>query len=200
MMNSGKLDLSGIQFFILDEADRLLDGENTDMIMRMYRAVPKGGPGRRLQVLLFSATLHSPEITTMSQQITHNAIWVDLKGKDAIPDVRSQDSLCSRVNASFVCILAIESNFFSCLSLRRSITRRSLWTRMPTCVGVMHRQMAYMHATVFDRGWTNQRRGVKASRSSSCRRCVGVGVCFRCRHLKFSETSLFALIFRCSKC
>ncbi|KXZ56945.1 hypothetical protein GPECTOR_1g852 [Gonium pectorale] len=38
------------------------------------------------QVLLFSATLHSPEVKDMAARICVNPILVDLKGKDAVPE------------------------------------------------------------------------------------------------------------------
>lgn len=34
----------------------------------------------------FSATLHSPAITKLASEICSNPTWVDLKGKDAIPE------------------------------------------------------------------------------------------------------------------
>ena len=34
----------------------------------------------------FSATLHSPEILDLGKQLCFYPIWVDLKGKDSIPD------------------------------------------------------------------------------------------------------------------
>ena len=43
----------------------------------------------RLQVCFFSATLHSPEITRLADQICHNPTWVDLKGDDTVPDTVS---------------------------------------------------------------------------------------------------------------
>ena len=39
-----------------------------------------------LQVCFFSATLHSPQITSLAEQICHNPAWVDLKGNDTVPD------------------------------------------------------------------------------------------------------------------
>jgi superfamily II DNA/RNA helicase len=43
----------------------------------------------KLQVLMFSATLHSNSIQKMSQQLCRFPQWVDLKGKDAIPEVKN---------------------------------------------------------------------------------------------------------------
>lgn len=86
-IENGKLNLDAVRFFVLDEADRLLDTGNQEMIMKMYQRLPKGGSGTsRLQVLLFSATLHSPEIKLLAQKICQNPMLVDLKGRDHIPD------------------------------------------------------------------------------------------------------------------
>ena len=43
-------------------------------------------PHPPLQVLLFSATLHSPEVRALAARICQNPILVDLKGKGAVPE------------------------------------------------------------------------------------------------------------------
>jgi ATP-dependent RNA helicase DDX1 len=85
LVAAGTLGLENIRFFILDEADRLLDTENFALILKMYKNIAKSHP---VQVLMFSATLHSPEIKELSEQICKFPTWVDLKGKDTIPTVR----------------------------------------------------------------------------------------------------------------
>lgn len=81
------LDLSQVRFFILDEADRMTDKDNLDMVLRLYAACPGGGGGEnRLQVCFFSATLHSNDITALANKICHNPTWVDLKGIDSVPE------------------------------------------------------------------------------------------------------------------
>jgi ATP-dependent RNA helicase DDX1 len=85
LVAAGTLGLDNIRFFVLDEADRLLDTENFGLILKMYKQVAKSHP---VQVLMFSATLHSPEIKELSEQICQFPTWVDLKGKDTIPTVR----------------------------------------------------------------------------------------------------------------
>lgn len=37
-------------------------------------------------MLLFSATLHSPEVRALAGRICQNPIVIDLKGKDAVPE------------------------------------------------------------------------------------------------------------------
>ena len=88
LATNGKLDLSAVRFFVLDEADRLLDTGNQATILKLFERMPKlaASSAERLQVMLFSATLHSPEIRKLADYLTVNATWVDLKGKEAVPD------------------------------------------------------------------------------------------------------------------
>ena len=56
-------------------------------ILQCYNACPTFGKGEhRLQVCFFSATLHSEAIKSLTNKICQNPTWVDLKGKDAIPE------------------------------------------------------------------------------------------------------------------
>jgi superfamily II DNA/RNA helicase len=51
LVKSGDLDLSQILMFVLDEADRLVDGDNIDMVLKLFNECPSSGKGcRRLQV------------------------------------------------------------------------------------------------------------------------------------------------------
>jgi ATP-dependent RNA helicase DDX1 len=83
LIQSGEMDISGVRFFVLDEADRLLDTGNNDAIQTCYKRLKKS---ERLQVLLFSATLHSPDVHKLAESICQFPIWVDLKGRDTIPE------------------------------------------------------------------------------------------------------------------
>ena len=51
-MKMGYVDLSKVEFFILDEADRMLDMGFSDDIMRIVAELP-----RNRQTLMFSATM-----------------------------------------------------------------------------------------------------------------------------------------------
>eukprot|EP00696_Hemimastix_kukwesjijk_P014996 gnl/Hemi2/3088_TR1092_c0_g1_i1.p1 gnl/Hemi2/3088_TR1092_c0_g1~~gnl/Hemi2/3088_TR1092_c0_g1_i1.p1 ORF type:complete len:753 (+),score=198.78 gnl/Hemi2/3088_TR1092_c0_g1_i1:44-2260(+) len=84
LVSSGALDLSCVRFFVLDEADALLTQSGSDnILLQVYSALPKN---IRVQVLLFSATLHSEEIKRLSERIQKHPTWVDLKGRDYVPD------------------------------------------------------------------------------------------------------------------
>jgi ATP-dependent RNA helicase DDX1 len=87
LVKSKALDFSKIKYFVLDEADRLIETDNLDNIMYLYNACHTEGKGdERLQVCFFSATLHSPTITDLANKICYQPTWVDLKGVDSVPD------------------------------------------------------------------------------------------------------------------
>eukprot|EP00943_MAST-04B_sp_MAST-4B-sp1_P003932 g3932.t1 len=88
MVKQGKVNTSNVRFFVLDEADQLCgDKEGLEMIMKIFNKIPKkASDGSRLQVSFFSATLHGKEIQSLSSQLCFQPIWVDLKGKDSVPE------------------------------------------------------------------------------------------------------------------
>jgi ATP-dependent RNA helicase DDX1 len=89
LVESGKMRLGNVRFFVLDEADRLLDTGNQESIMKLHQRAARNianGGGGKLQTLLFSATLHDPVIKALSTKIQQHPTWVDLKGKDAVPE------------------------------------------------------------------------------------------------------------------
>jgi len=86
-ISTGKISLSQVRFFILDEADGLLAQGNHDLITRIFSKIPKMSPdGKRLQMIVCSATLHSVEVKKLADKIMHFPTWVDLKGQDAVPE------------------------------------------------------------------------------------------------------------------
>ena len=62
-LNMGSVDLSRTSFFVLDEADRMLDMGFHDDIMQIYKHLPK-----ECQVVMFSATM-PPKIRTLAHNI-----------------------------------------------------------------------------------------------------------------------------------
>jgi len=88
LVKSGALSLGQIKFFILDEADRMVDNtHDLSDILQLYGACPGGGTGEnRLQVCFFSATLHSKPIQELAAKICFNPTWVDLKGAESVPE------------------------------------------------------------------------------------------------------------------
>lgn len=50
-IESGKLATDAVKFFVLDEADRLLDQGSQELVMRLFSKLPKAATGtQRLQV------------------------------------------------------------------------------------------------------------------------------------------------------
>ncbi|XP_077297561.1 ATP-dependent RNA helicase Ddx1 [Arctopsyche grandis] len=87
LIQGGYLALTHCRFFVLDEADGLLKQGYTDMIDRLHRQIPKiTSDGRRLQMIVCSATLHAFEVKKMAEKLMHFPTWVDLKGEDAVPE------------------------------------------------------------------------------------------------------------------
>lgn len=85
----GKLELSQIKFLVLDEADDLQKKDDRKDISQLNTMI-KGGRRDRVQTLFFSATLHTPEVKQLIEEITFRPVWVDLKGKDAVPETVHQ--------------------------------------------------------------------------------------------------------------
>jgi ATP-dependent RNA helicase DDX1 len=81
-VKKGLLSLENMRFFVLDEADTFAT-DNLGDVLKLHEAIPVRN---QVQTLLFSATLHSPEIRNLSDKIQRFPTWVDLKGKEAVPD------------------------------------------------------------------------------------------------------------------
>ena len=71
-MNIYDIDFSGVKYFILDEADRMLDMGFYDDIMTIVRKLPKNR-----QTIMFSATM-PPKIRQMAKAIMHRPVEVQI--------------------------------------------------------------------------------------------------------------------------
>ncbi len=71
-LEGGAIDLSGVEHFILDEADRMLDMGFFDDIMKVINRTPKSR-----QTILFSATL-PPKIRQLSKQILNEPVEINI--------------------------------------------------------------------------------------------------------------------------
>ncbi len=74
LMDQGHVDLSNIQIFVLDEADRMLDMGFMPVLKRILAALP-----RQRQSLFFSATL-SPNIRQLAATLLFNPVSVTVTG------------------------------------------------------------------------------------------------------------------------
>jgi ATP-dependent RNA helicase RhlE len=72
LMNQGLVDLSGVEIFVLDEADRMLDMGFIHDIKRVIAKLPK-----KRQSLFYSATLE-PNVTALAKTLVHNPVQVTI--------------------------------------------------------------------------------------------------------------------------
>ena len=72
LMQQRHVDLSGVEAFVLDEADRMLDMGFVNDVRRVVAKLP-----RARQTLMFSATM-PPEIATLAQTILHDPVRVSV--------------------------------------------------------------------------------------------------------------------------
>lgn len=77
LLSRGAVDLSQLAFFVLDEADRMLDMGFIDDIKRILRAVPQNR-----QTLLFSATFDDA-VFKLSQQLLDHPLLIEVDQRNA---------------------------------------------------------------------------------------------------------------------
>ena len=55
--------------------------------MKLHQRMPKVTlDGKRLQMIVCSATLHNLEVNKLADSVMHFPTWVELKGQDAVPE------------------------------------------------------------------------------------------------------------------
>ncbi|PAA53121.1 hypothetical protein BOX15_Mlig022248g3, partial [Macrostomum lignano] len=87
LIDQGALSLQACRLFVLDECDGLLSAGYGSLIDGIHRAIPKvTADGRRLQMVVCSATLHAQEVRRMAERLMYFPVWIDLKGQDSVAD------------------------------------------------------------------------------------------------------------------
>lgn len=84
LMGQGYINLNQIQYFVLDEADRMLDMGFVHDIKKLLPKLPK-----KKQTLFFSATM-PPSITALWQSILHNPVKVEVTPVSSVVDTIEQ--------------------------------------------------------------------------------------------------------------
>lgn len=136
-LSMGYVDLSEVEFFILDEADRMLDMGFYDDIMQIAQRLPE-----TRQTLMFSATM-PPKIQKMARKLLHNPIEVKIAVSKPTDKVHQMAYLCGErrkeallchlfetINAKRVIVFA--SSKLKVKELARSLKRKNM------AVGEMH--------------------------------------------------------------
>ena len=84
LVKSKQLNLSEIRYFVIDEADRFTTAGDAKVLLNIFNATRV--TGKLVQVVICSATLHSPDIQRLADDICQHPTWVDLKGKESVPE------------------------------------------------------------------------------------------------------------------
>ena len=75
LVNQGYIDLSGVEIFVLDEADRMLDMGFIHDIKKVIAKLPE-----KRQSLFYSATMEAP-VVTLSRSLIQNPVHVTIKAE-----------------------------------------------------------------------------------------------------------------------
>lgn len=110
LLNMGKIDMSHVQFFVLDEADRMLEMGFVDDIMRIASYLPK-----QKQTLLFSATM-PPKIHELARKVLINPTEVHLSTSKPAEKIDQSAYICYEAQK-----LALIGQIFSNKQLHRVI-------------------------------------------------------------------------------
>ncbi len=110
LLNMGKIDMSHVQFFVLDEADRMLEMGFVDDIMRIASYLPK-----QKQTLLFSATM-PPKIHELARKVLNHPTEVHLSTSKPAEKIDQSAYICYEAQK-----LALIGQIFSNKQLHRVI-------------------------------------------------------------------------------
>lgn len=87
LVNAGHLSLKACRFFVIDEVDAFLAQGSSQLLLGLHAKIPRMfADGRRLQMIVCSATLHNFEVKKFAERVMFFPTWVDLKGEDSVPE------------------------------------------------------------------------------------------------------------------
>lgn len=138
LLNMGKIDMSFVQFFVLDEADRMLEMGFVDDIMRIASYLPK-----EKQTLLFSATM-APKIQDLARKLLQNPKEIHLSTSKPADKIDQSAYVCYEAQK-----LALIKGIFAAQSLHRVIVFSSSKQKvkeMYITFKRMHLKVAAMHS------------------------------------------------------
>ena len=137
-MNMGSVDLSQVSFFILDEADRMLDMGFYDDIIQIFKCLPKD-----CQIILFSATM-PPRIKSMAENIMKNPEKIEIAISKPPESILQSAYICYENQK-----LKILENLFSQETRKRAILFSSSKLKVKELAIILQRKklkVAAMHS------------------------------------------------------
>ncbi len=109
-LQMGYVDLSEVEFFILDEADRMLDMGFYDDIMQIVSRLPQNR-----HTMMFSATM-PPKIQKLAKTVLHNPVEIKIAVSRPTEKIDQSAYICSdRIKTPLLC------HIFSTVSSKRVI-------------------------------------------------------------------------------
>ncbi|MEE1183840.1 MAG: DEAD/DEAH box helicase [Paludibacteraceae bacterium] len=138
LLNMGKIDMSFVQFFVLDEADRMLEMGFVDDIMRIASYLPK-----QKQTLLFSATM-APKIRELARKTLIQPAEIHLATSKPADKIDQSAYVCYEAQK-----LALIKGIFASQALTRVIVFSSSKQKVKEIYHTfkrMHLKVASMHS------------------------------------------------------
>ncbi len=138
LLNMGKIDMSYVQFFVLDEADRMLEMGFVDDIMRIASYLPK-----QKQTLLFSATM-APKIRELARKTLQDPAEIHLATSKPADKIDQSAYVCYEAQK-----LELIKGIFAAQNLQRVIVFSSSKQKVKEIYHTfkrMHLKVASMHS------------------------------------------------------
>jgi superfamily II DNA/RNA helicase len=137
-LNLSDIDLSRVSFFILDEADRMLDMGFYDDIISIFKKLPK-----ECQIILFSATM-PPKIKTLAENMMKNPQEIEIAISKPPESILQSAYICYENQK-----LQILGNLFKVSNPKRVILFASSKQKVKELAIILHRMqinVAAMHS------------------------------------------------------
>jgi ATP-dependent RNA helicase RhlE len=115
LMNQGHIDLSNVEAFVLDEADRMLDMGFIHDIRKIAATLPASR-----QTLLFSATM-APAVAKLAQSVQRDAVRVDVAPQaTTAATVKQEIIFVERAEKTATLLNMLETNVYKAIVFTRT--------------------------------------------------------------------------------
>lgn len=125
LVSSNDLLLNNIRFFVLDEADGLLSQGHGQLINRFHGKIPPvTADGKRLQMIVCSATLHNMDVKKLAVSICVVALRHPGQGRGCFQeDISMEDGGLSAPMCEFFCVFRCLRIF--CLDREKAVITKT---------------------------------------------------------------------------